>query len=172
MKVELRFGGQVLFVEAEGAVSFRLSDEVVAAAVAAVVPPVAPVAPAVAAVVPAVAPVVAADVPVPAVVPAVPAPVIGFVPPVVPVPPAVPGSPVQNGEFDTVLFKQLSNLRRELANNAKVPPYIIFHDKTLREMAEKLPADLEALGSIPGVGASKLEKYGERFLSVIRGVVA
>jgi len=48
-----------------------------------------------------------------------------------------------------------------------VPPYVIFHDATLREMAAQRPASLAALGRLPGVGAKKLEAYGEQFLRTI-----
>jgi ATP-dependent DNA helicase RecQ len=57
---------------------------------------------------------------------------------------------------------------RELAAAAAVPPYVIFHDSTLREMAELRPASLAALAEVPGVGAAKLERYGAAFLEAIR----
>ena len=66
------------------------------------------------------------------------------------------------------LFDALRTLRRELAQEAGVPPYVIFHDSTLREMAETRPASLAALGEIGGVGTRKLEAYGDAFLSLIR----
>ena len=66
------------------------------------------------------------------------------------------------------LFEALRELRRELAAEAQVPPYVIFHDSTLREMAASRPADLAALGAISGVGAKKLEAYGGAFLGLIR----
>ena len=66
------------------------------------------------------------------------------------------------------LFDALRALRRELAQEAGVPPYVIFHDSTLREMAELRPASLRALGEVGGVGTRKLEAYGEAFLAVIR----
>ena len=65
------------------------------------------------------------------------------------------------------LFEALRALRRDLAAEAGVPPYVIFHDSTLREMAETRPASLGALGELGGVGARKLEAYGEAFLRVI-----
>ena len=49
-----------------------------------------------------------------------------------------------------------------------MPPYVIFHDATLREMAAARPASLAELGEIPGIGARKLEAYGDAFLAVIR----
>lgn len=66
------------------------------------------------------------------------------------------------------LFDALRALRRELAQEAGVPPYVIFHDATLREMATTRPASLAALGEVGGVGARKLEAYGAAFLAVIR----
>jgi ATP-dependent DNA helicase RecQ len=66
------------------------------------------------------------------------------------------------------LFEALRTLRRELAAEAQVPPYVIFHDAVLREMAASRPASLSELGEISGVGARKLEAYGDAFLAVIR----
>jgi ATP-dependent DNA helicase RecQ len=66
------------------------------------------------------------------------------------------------------LFEALRALRRELAAEAHVPPYVIFHDATLREMAATRPASLTQLAEIPGIGARKLEAYGDAFLAVIR----
>jgi ATP-dependent DNA helicase RecQ len=66
------------------------------------------------------------------------------------------------------LFEALRELRRELAQEAGLPPYVIFHDATLREMATSRPASLAALGEVSGVGSRKLEAYGDAFLSVIR----
>ncbi|RXZ64452.1 DNA helicase RecQ [Pelagerythrobacter rhizovicinus] len=66
------------------------------------------------------------------------------------------------------LFDALRELRRELAVEAQVPPYVIFHDATLREMAARRPASLAELGEVGGVGAKKLQAYGERFLDTIR----
>ncbi len=66
------------------------------------------------------------------------------------------------------LFETLRGLRRELAEAAGVPPYVIFHDSTLREMALEKPDSLSALGRISGVGTRKLEAYGDAFLSVLK----
>ena len=66
------------------------------------------------------------------------------------------------------LFEALRARRRELAEEAGVPPYVIFHDSTLREMALAKPGTLAALGNITGVGARKLEAYGDAFLSALR----
>ncbi|WP_296678473.1 DNA helicase RecQ [Novosphingobium sp.] len=66
------------------------------------------------------------------------------------------------------LFDALRALRRDLAAKGGVPPYVIFHDATLREMAARRPASLTALGEVGGVGARKLEAFGEAFLAVLR----
>jgi ATP-dependent DNA helicase RecQ len=69
---------------------------------------------------------------------------------------------------DRTLFAQLKTVRMSLAKSQNVPPYVIFHDKTLLEMASARPTTLEALGAISGVGESKLKKYGEMFLEALR----
>ena len=61
--------------------------------------------------------------------------------------------------------------RRGLAEAAKVPAYIIFNDRTLIEMAETRPRDLDGMARVGGVGAKKLETYGKAFLEVINGEV-
>ena len=66
------------------------------------------------------------------------------------------------------LFDALRELRRQLASDAGVPPYVVFHDSTLREMADRRPASLAAMGEITGVGARKLDAHGDAFLAVVR----
>ena len=66
------------------------------------------------------------------------------------------------------LFEALRALRRELAQEAGLPPYVVFHDSVLRDMAAQRPASLADLGRIGGVGAKKLDAYGDAFLRVIR----
>jgi ATP-dependent DNA helicase RecQ len=68
---------------------------------------------------------------------------------------------------DDTLWQALRVRRLELARAQSVPPYVIFHDATLLEMVRQRPRDLAALGLIPGVGRSKLDRYGETFLTVI-----
>ena len=70
-----------------------------------------------------------------------------------------------DGQF---LFEDLRSWRREEASRQGLPPYVIFHDKTLQEIAAARPASLEALAGIGGVGASKLERYGEAVLRAVR----
>jgi ATP-dependent DNA helicase RecQ len=55
----------------------------------------------------------------------------------------------------------------ELAKAQNVPPYVIFHDKTLAEMAARRPRSVAEFAAIPGAGAVKLARYGEAFLTVI-----
>ena len=66
------------------------------------------------------------------------------------------------------LFDALRARRRELAESQGVPPYVIFHDASLVEMAERQPRSLAAFAEIPGVGAAKLERYGATFIDVIQ----
>jgi ATP-dependent DNA helicase RecQ len=70
---------------------------------------------------------------------------------------------------DAPLLSALKSKRRALAEAAGVPAYVIFPDRTLIEMAEKRPADLDGMAGITGVGAKKLESYGAAFLEVING---
>ena len=65
------------------------------------------------------------------------------------------------------LFLALRAWRRETANEKSVPAYVILHDATLREIAARRPATLAELGGIPGLGAKKLEAYGEAVLAVM-----
>jgi ATP-dependent DNA helicase RecQ len=67
------------------------------------------------------------------------------------------------------LFDALRARRKDLASQQGVPAYVIFHDSVLRAITTERPTTLEALGTIPGVGAKKLENYGEAFVEVVRG---
>jgi len=66
------------------------------------------------------------------------------------------------------LFERLAVLRRQIASEAGIPPYIIFHDSTLSEMCRVLPKDMQEMKAVQGVGEAKLSKYGQRFLDAIR----
>jgi ATP-dependent DNA helicase RecQ len=68
---------------------------------------------------------------------------------------------------DQGLFDALKSLRRELAAKAKVPPYVICHDRTLAELAAVKPASPDDLTAITGLGAAKIERYGAALLSTI-----
>jgi ATP-dependent DNA helicase RecQ len=69
---------------------------------------------------------------------------------------------------DHSLFQTLRAQRTELAQEQDVPPYVIFSDRSLIEMAERRPVTLSALADIHGVGSSKLDRYGSIFLGLIR----
>jgi ATP-dependent DNA helicase RecQ len=66
------------------------------------------------------------------------------------------------------LFERLREARRALAAQAGVPPYVVFHDSTLREIAALKPQSLAALSAVSGVGESKLRRYGEAMLEAVR----
>ncbi|MGM9921988.1 MAG: DNA helicase RecQ [Bhargavaea sp.] len=66
------------------------------------------------------------------------------------------------------LFEKLRDLRKSLADEAGVPPYVIFSDKSLKDMCARKPMDEESFLEVHGVGENKLAKYGEPFLEAIR----
>ena len=69
--------------------------------------------------------------------------------------------------IDVALWEALRERRRELAEEQGVPPYVIFHDRTLQEMCLTLPRNATQFGRLTGVGDRKLNKYGESFIEVI-----
>jgi ATP-dependent DNA helicase RecQ len=71
-------------------------------------------------------------------------------------------------DVDRGLFERLRAVRLEMARQRGVPPYVIFHDATLREMARLRPDSLDALRSVKGIGARKADDLGETFLAAIR----
>ena len=72
------------------------------------------------------------------------------------------------GHYDPVLFEMLRKKRKEIADRANLPPFTIFHDRTLKEMATRFPQTRESLSMIYGIGTAKIEKYGNIFLGIIR----
>lgn len=72
------------------------------------------------------------------------------------------------GKANPDLFIQLRTLRLELSKKEKVPPYIIFSDKTLTDMSAKAPVNKEEMMSVSGVGEVKFKRYGEAFIQVIK----
>lgn len=70
-------------------------------------------------------------------------------------------------EADRDLFQALRQKRMEIARTQNVPPYVIFHDKTLLELAQARPGSRAEMANVPGVGETKLDRYGPAFLSVI-----
>ncbi len=81
------------------------------------------------------------------------------------------GSAAPQSHAHDPLFDRLRTLRKRLADAGGVPPYVIFHDATLREMSQRRVTSLEEFATIPGVGATKLAKYGEEFIEEIRAFI-
>jgi ATP-dependent DNA helicase RecQ len=73
------------------------------------------------------------------------------------------------GELEENGFQALRALRLRLAQAQSLPPYVVFHDSTLKEMASAKPRSLAQLARVPGVGEAKLEKYGAEFLAALAG---
>ena len=69
---------------------------------------------------------------------------------------------------DLALFNALRGLRAELAREQNVPAFVIFHDSTLRNIAEQRPTSIDALGRVGGIGGTKLSRYGERLVEIVR----
>jgi ATP-dependent DNA helicase RecQ len=74
----------------------------------------------------------------------------------------------ENNAHADRLFDQLRSLRKTIADEQSVPPYVVFADSSLRQMAQTQPQTLEEFGEISGVGSHKLDQYGDRFVSEIR----
>lgn len=79
-------------------------------------------------------------------------------------------APVRDQITDQAGWDALRACRKALADKQAVPPYVIFHDTTLFDMLERRPRTLDELAEVSGVGAAKLEKYGEVFLETIAGL--
>lgn len=73
--------------------------------------------------------------------------------------------------YDHKLFAKLRQLRKTLADEEKIPPYIVFSDTTLIDMAEKMPLTTDEMLSINGVGSRKLERFGKLFMGLIKEYV-
>ncbi|MDN3379647.1 MULTISPECIES: DNA helicase RecQ [unclassified Pseudoalteromonas] len=74
--------------------------------------------------------------------------------------------------YDKKLFAKLRALRKQLADDDDVPPYVVFNDKTLAEMAQLMPTNDSEFLKVSGVGFTKLNKYGSPFLTAIRNYLA
>ncbi len=85
----------------------------------------------------------------------------------IPLPPARQPAPPEPAPHDPVLFEQLRSLRRSLAEQEQVPPYVVFSDRTLVELATQQPCSVAALLNIHGIGNHKLHSYGQEVLEVI-----
>jgi len=73
----------------------------------------------------------------------------------------------ENFEYDKKLFEELRVLRKELASEFGVPPYLIFGDKTLKLLAYEKPTDKDSMLEVSGVGVKKFDSFGEEFLEVL-----
>lgn len=80
---------------------------------------------------------------------------------------AAPRPPADPSTWSDALWEALRRRRTELAKAQGVPPYVVFHDMSLREMVEQRPTTLEAFARISGVGETKLDRYGEAFVALI-----
>jgi ATP-dependent DNA helicase RecQ len=82
---------------------------------------------------------------------------------------ALPADPQRTAgpPADPALFQRLREWRSEVARRQGVPAYVVFHDKTLNELAARRPADLVELEALPGIGRSKLDRYGRELLELI-----
>jgi len=77
-------------------------------------------------------------------------------------------SAAKKPSYDGVLFQELRALRKEIADEQQVPPFVVFADATLAEMAAQMPKDKWEMLKVTGVGQHKLARYGDAFLRVIR----
>ena len=84
---------------------------------------------------------------------------------------SIPGLPPTTGAEDPKLFEALRQLRLQCAQEERFPPYIVFSDKVLHSLAQLKPTTLEQFGFVSGVGEHKKQKYGERFVALIRRYV-
>ena len=84
---------------------------------------------------------------------------------------SIPGLPPTTGAEDPKLFEALRQLRLQCAQEEGFPPYIVFSDKVLHSLAQLKPTTLEQFGFVSGVGEHKKQKYGERFVALIRRYV-
>ena len=75
------------------------------------------------------------------------------------------------GNYDRKLFAKLRKLRKAIADEENIPPYVVFNDATLIEMAEQMPVSASEMLSVNGVGMRKLERFGKAFMALIRAHV-
>jgi ATP-dependent DNA helicase RecQ len=79
---------------------------------------------------------------------------------------------LDNRNYDHALFARLKKLRKSIAEEDQVPPFVVFSDMTLSHMAEKLPTNSAQMLEVSGVGQTKLARYGEPFLNTIKEYLA
>jgi ATP-dependent DNA helicase RecQ len=80
--------------------------------------------------------------------------------------------PEVDGKYDALLFQLLREARKRVADENGWPPYVVFHDTALKEMARRYPCTLQEFQAIPGVGSRKLQSYGGTFVEIIKEYVA
>jgi len=80
-------------------------------------------------------------------------------------------TPVNSKAYDEKLFEMLKTLRKQVAKSKDLPPYVIFQDPSLEEMATTYPTNKEDLASVNGVGMGKVNKFGKEFLDLIQKYV-
>jgi len=73
-------------------------------------------------------------------------------------------------DYEVEIFDQLRELRKAIATENKVPPYVVFSDKTLKELSNVMPTTKEEMLEIHGIGEVKFERYGEAFLARMREI--
>jgi ATP-dependent DNA helicase RecQ len=83
------------------------------------------------------------------------------------VPRAPARAPAPPTPADPALFQRLREWRSEVARRLGVPAYVVFHDRTLNELAAQRPTNLVELEALPGIGRSKLDRYGQALLEII-----
>ena len=70
-------------------------------------------------------------------------------------------------DYDVEVYDKLRTLRTQIASEKGIPPYIVFSDKTLKDLSVKVPQDKEAMLEVHGIGEVKFERYGEEFLTLL-----
>ena len=73
-------------------------------------------------------------------------------------------------DYDVEVYDRLRDLRTQIASQKGIPPYIVFSDKTLKDLSVKVPQDKEAMLEVHGIGEVKFERYGEEFLTLLNNV--
>ncbi len=73
-------------------------------------------------------------------------------------------------DYEVEIFDQLRALRKEIATENKIPPYVVFSDKTLKELSNIMPTDKVGMLDIHGIGEVKFERYGEAFIALIEEI--
>jgi ATP-dependent DNA helicase RecQ len=71
-------------------------------------------------------------------------------------------------DYDVELFDKLRDLRAQIAEENAIPPYIVFSDKTLKDLSAKKPVSKEEMLEVHGIGEVKYERYGEAFLALLQ----